>query len=79
MAYRTRKLNFLIQEDVARALEEMVPAGERSRLVNDVLRKELLTLKRRALTDRLSVIREKGPAYRTAEVVKDLKKDRLRK
>jgi len=79
MASTTRKLNFLIQEDVARDLEEMVPAGERSRLVNETLRRELLALKRRSLTDRLTVIREQGPVYEQAAIVRDLKRDRSRK
>jgi hypothetical protein len=78
MAPTTRKLNFLIREDVVRDLEEMVPAGERSRLVNDVLRRELASLKRRALTERLTIIRERGPVYAPAAVVKDLRKDRSR-
>jgi hypothetical protein len=79
MATATRKLNFLIQADVARDLEEMVPAGERSRLVNEALRRELLSLKRRALSERLTVIREEGPVYRAADIVDDLKKDRSRR
>lgn len=79
MAPATKKINFIIQDDVARDLEAMVPAGERSRLVNVALRRELLALKRRALTDRLTVIRQEGPVYEAAAIVRDLKRERSRK
>jgi hypothetical protein len=32
-----RKLNFLIEEGVCRDLERLVPAGKRSRMVNEAL------------------------------------------
>jgi hypothetical protein len=79
MAPTAKKINFIIQDDVLRDLEAMVPAGERSRLVNQALRRDLLALKRRALTDRLTVIRQEGPVYEPAAIVRDLRKERSRK
>ena len=41
MSSTARKLNFLIEEGICRDMERLVPAGKRSKLVNDALRKEL--------------------------------------
>lgn len=39
-------------------------------------RKELLSLRRRKLTERLRTLRKKGPAVATEEIVAALRKDR---
>ena len=41
MGRAAKKLNFLIEESVWRDLETMVPAGKRSKVANDALRREL--------------------------------------
>jgi len=71
-----RKINFMIRDEIARDLEALVPAGERSRTVNDALAKELLFLRRRKLTERLRTLRKKGTAVATEEIVAALRKDR---
>ena len=71
-----RKLNFMIRNEIARDLEALVPAGERSRTVNDALAKELLSIRRRKLTERLRTLRKKGPAVGTENVVAALRTDR---
>jgi hypothetical protein len=71
-----RKLNFMIRNEIALELEALVPAGERSRTVNDALAKELLSIRRRKLTERLRTLRKKGPAVATADIVAALRKDR---
>jgi len=76
MPTSARKLNFMIRDEIARDLEALVPAGERSRTVNDALAKELLFLRRRKLTERLRTLRKKGTAVATEEIVAALKKDR---
>jgi hypothetical protein len=48
MPNTARKLNFLIEEGVCRDLERLVPAGKRSRMVNEALRKELERLRRKS-------------------------------
>jgi hypothetical protein len=73
-----RKLNFMIKGDVARELETLVPAGERSRVVNEALARELLAIRRRMITSRLRAARERGPALGTAKIVATLRKDRSR-
>lgn len=76
MPTSARKLNFMIRDEIARDLEALVPAGERSRTVNDALAKELLFLRRRKLTERLRTLRKKGTAVATEEIVAALRKDR---
>jgi len=39
MPTSARKLNFMIRNEIARDLEALVPAGERSRTVNEALAK----------------------------------------
>jgi hypothetical protein len=76
MPTSARKLNFMIRNEIARDLESLVPAGERSRTVNDALAKELLSIRRRKLTERLRTLRKKGPTVATKEIVAALRKDR---
>ena len=76
MPTSARKLNFMIRNEIARDLESLVPAGERSRTVNDALAKELLSIRRRKLTERMRTLRKKGPAISTEDIVAALRKDR---
>lgn len=79
MGDAARKLNFMIKSDIARDLEILVPAGERSRVVNEALARELLAIRRRAITSRLRAAREKGPVLGTEKIVAELRKDRARR
>ena len=47
MGRTSKKLNFLIEEGLCRDLEMLVPAGKRSRVVNEALRKELESIRRK--------------------------------
>jgi hypothetical protein len=76
MPTSARKINFMIRDEIARDLEALVPAGERSRTVNDALAKELLSIRRRKLTERLDTLRKKGPTIATEEIVAALQKER---
>jgi hypothetical protein len=78
MPSTARKLNFMIREDIARELGELVPPGKRSKVVNEALEKELLSIKRRMLTGKLLSIREQGPSVSTKDLVALLRKDRKR-
>ncbi len=79
MAQASKKLNFLIRGDIARELEAMVPAGERSRVVNEALAKELMAIRRRALTGKLRALRDRSPSLPAGDIVAALKKDRGRR
>ena len=78
MSHSARKLNFMISEEVAEELEKLVPAGKRSRVVNEAIRKELERLRRESLTERLHLLRESGPLYTASEIAADLRQDRRR-
>jgi hypothetical protein len=79
MAQTARKLNFMIAEDIARELEELVPLGKRSRVVSEAISKELAHIRRQRLTERLMSLRSQGPVIPEAEILASLKKDRARK
>lgn len=78
MASRAKKLNFMIRNEVARELTELVPPGERSKVVNEALERELLAIRRRKLTERLRALREKSPPLSTEKIVSALRRDRER-
>jgi len=76
MSSKTVKLNFLLEAGVSRDLHAMVPAGQRSKVVNAAVKKELLRIKRRATTEKLLELRDKGPKVAMAEIVEALRADR---
>ena len=78
MAETARKLNFMISQDVAEELETLVPHGQRSKVVSEAIRKELVRYKRWKLTEKLLAMRNEGPTVSTTTVEKSLKSDRRR-
>jgi hypothetical protein len=68
----------MIDERVARELEELVPAGKRSKVVGEAIVKELAAIRRRQLTERLMELRRKSPVATTEELVDAVRKDRAR-
>ncbi|HET6419512.1 MAG TPA: hypothetical protein VFG19_05110 [Geobacteraceae bacterium] len=78
MGDSARKLNFMIKEEVAKELEALVPAGRRSKLVNEAISKELALYRRRVQTERLKELRKKTPKVSTDEIVAALRHDRER-
>ena len=76
MTQKTKKLNFMIKNELVMELEELVPPGRRSKVVNEAIMKELMALKRQKLTEKLLVIKQKSPSLSTDEIVATLKEDR---
>jgi len=72
----SRKLNFLIEETVWRDLEMLVPAGKRSQLVNEALRKELDSIRRRMAAEKLLSSSSEGKKFSSRQIVERLAKDR---
>ena len=72
-----RKVNFMINDDVRKEFERLVPSGERSKVTNEALKKELNSIKRKQLTERLLLLKAKQ-SLSTKEIVTALKKDRTR-
>jgi hypothetical protein len=77
MGQTSKKVNFMINDDVRKEFERLVPSGERSKVVNEALKKELNSIKRKRLTERLLLLRSKQ-SLSTNEIVAALKKDRTR-
>jgi hypothetical protein len=75
MKSTAKRVNFLIEETLSRELAELVPAGKRSQVVNEALRKELEIIRRKAAISRL-VSGSKGKRLSTREIVSALEKDR---
>lgn len=78
MAQKTKKLNFMIKNELVMELEELVPPGKRSKVVNEAIMKELMALKRQKLTEKLLAIKQKSPSLSTDEIMATLKEDRRR-
>lgn len=73
---KSYKLNFMIDQEVKETLEEYVPSGSRSRVVNEALRRELDLIKRKKITAELAGIRNKNVLMDTAAIVVEVKKGR---
>ena len=72
------KVNIVLDDDVKAELETLVEAGSRSRIINSVLRKELMQIRRGILTGRLDQLRAKTKPTSTKEIVERIRKDRGR-
>ena len=73
-----KKLNFIVEEDIRKEMESLVPAGQRARLINEALRKELLRIKRERIHMKLSEIRAQSFPVPDREIVAALRSDRKR-
>jgi Arc/MetJ-type ribon-helix-helix transcriptional regulator len=72
------KVNIVLDDDVKADLDALVEAGSRSRVINNALRKELMSIHRRKLTERLDKLRTKTKPLSSDEIVALLKRDRGR-
>jgi len=79
MAQTTRKLNFMIDNDVADDLEKYVPSGRRSKVVTQAIARELALQRRRNITDRLLELRMKSPKINSEKLLSELAEDRKRR
>jgi hypothetical protein len=76
MARASPKINFLIDSDLVEEMEGLVPAGKRSRVVNDALRKELELIKRKSAVGKLLSESRHGRKMSTEAIVTKLSSDR---
>jgi hypothetical protein len=76
MSQTSRKINFIIDKDVAQEMENLVPSGKRSKVVNAALRKELELIKRKSAVSRLLAESGKGQKLSTSAIVAGLSSDR---
>lgn len=78
MAQTARKLNFMIDNDVADELEKLVPSGRRSRVVTQAIARELALQRRKSITDRLLGLRSQSPNTTGKKLLSELAEDRNR-
>ena len=76
MRRTARKLNFLIEEAVCRELEQLVPSGKRSQVVNEALRKELERIRKKQAVEELAGSSSAGTRLSTREIVDGLDRER---
>jgi len=78
MAQTAKKVNFMVNNNVRKEFERLVPPGERSKIVNEALRKELNLIKRERLTEKLLSIRAKSPSLSTDDITGIVRENRAR-
>ena len=76
MGRSSRKINFLIEEAICKALELLVPPGKRSQFVNEALRKELEYINRRNAVEKLIESSSAIKKLSTQEIVEELTQER---
>ena len=76
MGRTSKKVNFLIAHELCRELEMLVPPGKRSKVVNDALRKELESIRRKRAVEELVGSSPVGKRFSTQEIIAGLTKDR---
>jgi hypothetical protein len=79
MAQNSRKLNFMIDNDVADELEKFVPSGQRSRVVTQAIIHELALQRRKSITNRLLALRIQTPKTTGKKLQSELTEDRQRR
>jgi hypothetical protein len=79
MAHAAKKLNFMIKNELVKDLEDLVPPGKRSKVVNDAIMKELMAIRRQKLTEKLLTVKRKSPSLSAEKIVTALREDRGRR
>jgi hypothetical protein len=76
MGQRSRKMNFLIEKDVEQEMERLIPAGKRSKIVNEALRRQLELMRKKSAASNLLSESAHGRRLSTAAIVTRLSHDR---
>jgi Arc/MetJ-type ribon-helix-helix transcriptional regulator len=69
-------MNFLIEKEVEREMERLVPAGKRSKVVNEALRRQLELMRRKSAASNLLSESAHGRKLSTEAIVAALSRDR---
>jgi hypothetical protein len=69
----------MIKNELVKELEDLVPPGKRSKVVNDAIMKELNVMRRQKLTEKLLAIKQKSPSLSAEEIVTALRENRGRR
>lgn len=70
------KVNLVLDDEVKEALDDLVPAGERSRFANEALRVQLTLVRRKQAIEKLDALRRAGPHVPTSEILVALRESR---
>jgi hypothetical protein len=76
MGRLSRKINLILDEEVYKALEALIPSGKRSQVVNEALRKEIELIRRRQAVTNLSEASNVMKRLSNQEIVHKLNLDR---
>jgi hypothetical protein len=79
MVLAAKKLNFMIKNELVKELEDLVPPGKRSKVVNDAIMKELMAIRRQKMTEKLLTVKRKSIPLSSEEIVTALREDRGRR
>ncbi|MBI5970201.1 MAG: hypothetical protein HY884_03510 [Deltaproteobacteria bacterium] len=74
-----KKILFVLEEGVRDELESLIPPGQRSRVINEALKKELLFLRRKRSAVELVKLSSRTRPVSTRAIVEELKNDRKRR
>ena len=78
MARTARKLNFMIDNDIAEELEKLIPSGQRSKVVSQAIANELALQRRKNITSKLLELRSQMPKMSAEKLQSHLAEDRNR-
>lgn len=78
MAQTARKLNFMIDNDIADELEKLIPSGQRSKVVSHAIANELALQRRKSITAKLVELRAQLPKMIADKLQSALAEDRQR-
>jgi predicted transcriptional regulator len=70
------KVSLVLDDEVKEALDDLIPAGERSRFANEALRARLTLVRRRQAIEKIEPLRRAGPHVPTAEILLALRESR---
>jgi len=78
MSQTARKLNFMIENNIADELEKLVPSGQRSKIVSQAIANELALQRRKNVTAKLIGLRAQMPKVSSLKLQSELIEDRNR-
>ena len=72
------KVNVVLDDDVKAELERLVESGQRSRVINRALRREMLVIRRERADRQLGELRRSTKPVSTSSVIDQIRRDRGR-
>jgi hypothetical protein len=70
------KIELVLDDEVKKALDDLIPSGEHSRFANEALRAQLVLLRRQRAIDQVEALRRIGAHVSTSEILLTLRSAR---